>query len=418
MHIKKFFAALLLLPILCAAQTKYKFTKEHAISFALENNKDLKAVKIGIEAANSKLDQSGRLENPSLSAEYGNDMLFNNEGEYEVGVRLSQKFPLLGRLSKEKEISKIDVRLARTEYLEARRALALKTELAYIALQEKIGARKIRERALSHLLETEKNTANAAKAGEVSSLDATFAKSEAARYRLDVIQAKIDEDAAMIELEEALGLDGNDKVELLDSLEIQKIPVSNFSAGVLENRPDYQMFKLAADSSQAEIALINARKFDDVEVGIFYSHGKEVESGSLENKGVLGLAVSVALPFNSFDGSIGEKLANRRQAENRAAAKETSIRNEIRLWAMRSKSYSSAFDEYKKDIDALSKKSLADLNAAYGQGQTDILQVLKTRQNIFELELTRLNITAQQASAVANLRAALGLTSKISKDEK
>lgn len=60
---------------------------------------------------------------------------------------------------------------------------------------------------------------------------------------------------------------------------------------------------------------------------------------------------------------------------------------------MRSKSYSSAFDEYKKDIDALSKKSLADLNAAYGQGQTDILQVLKTRQNIFELELTRLNIT-------------------------
>jgi len=58
------------------------------------------------------------------------------------------------------------------------------------------------------------------------------------------------------------------------------------------------------------------------------------------------------------------------------------------------------------------------LNAAYGQGQTDILQVLKTRQNIFELELTRLNITAQQASAVANLRAALGLTSKISKDEK
>ena len=152
--------------------------------------------------------------------------------------------------------------------------------------------------------------------------------------------------------------------------------------------------------------MIKAKKFEDPEIGVFYSRSRrEDDPRGLVNEDTLGLALSIPLPFNSFDGSIQEKLAARRRAETLASAKEIDIRNEIRIWQMRFKKYTDALKQFDDETIALVKKSESDILQARKLGQSEIIEVLNIRKNLFDLQVRRTNIIAQQSASASNLKA-------------
>ena len=391
----------------CFAQTKtISLTKQGAVDFALKNNLELRAVKLGIDEAKGRLHQSGRLENPSLSLEYGTTKIIRDGDEFEFSVGISQKFPLTNRLSKETDVSQIDVRLAEMEYAQAMRSLALKVELAYINAQEKLAVLKTKKDALKVFDDIIETIRQASERGEASPISVNLARSESARYKNEIIHDEIDAESAIIELETLLGFSHSQKLSIAETLAPAENPNVKFSSALLENRPDYQMFKLAEESTKAQIALIKAKKFEDPEIGIFYSRSRrEDEPRGLINEDALGIALSIPLPFNSFDGSIQEKLASRRRAETLATSKEIDIRNEIRIWQMRFNKYSEALKQFDDETIALVKKSETDLLKAQKLGQTEIIEVLNIRKNLFELQIRRINIIAQQSASASNLKA-------------
>ena len=398
---------MLAVSVTCFAQTKtISLTKQGAVDFALKNNLELRAVKIGIDEAKGRLHQSGRLENPSLSLEYGTTKIIRDGDEFEFSVGISQKFPLTNRLSKETDVSQIDVRLAEMEYAQAMRSLALKVELAYINAQEKLAVLKTKKDALKVFDDIIETIRQASERGEASPISVNLARSESARYKNEIIQDEIDAESAIIELETLLGFSHSQKLSIAETLTPAENPNVKFSSALLENRPDYQMFKLAEESTKAQIALIKAKKFEDPEIGIFYSRSRrEDEPRGLINEDALGIALSIPLPFNSFDGSIQEKLASRRRAETLATSKEIDIRNEIRIWQMRFNKYSEALKQFDDETIALVKKSETDLLKAQKLGQTEIIEVLNIRKNLFELQIRRTNIIAQQSASASNLKA-------------
>ena len=403
----KFIILVLAVSATCFAQTKtISLTKQGAVDFALKNNLELRAVKIGIDEAKGRLHQSGRLENPSLSLEYGTTKIIRDGDEFEFSVGISQKFPLTNRLSKETDVSQIDVRLAEMEYAQAMRSLALKVELAYINAQEKLAVLKTKKDALKVFDDIIETIRQASERGEASPISVNLARSESARYKNEIIQDEIDAESAIIELETLLGFPHSQKLSIAETLAPAENPNVKFSSALLENRPDYQMFKLAEESTKAQIALIKAKKFEDPEIGIFYSRSRrEDEPRGLINEDALGIALSIPLPFNSFDGSIQEKLASRRRAETLSTSKEIDIRNEIRIWQMRFNKYSEALKQFDDETIALVKKSETDLLKAQKLGQTEIIEVLNIRKNLFELQIRRTNIIAQQSASASNLKA-------------
>lgn len=403
----KFIILVLAVSATCFAQTKtISLTKQGAVDFALKNNLELRAVKIGIDEAKGRLHQSGRLENPSLSLEYGTTKIIRDGDEFEFSVGISQKFPLTNRLSKETDVSQIDVRLAKMEYAQAMRSLALKVELAYINAQEKLAVLKTKKDALKVFDDIIETIRQASERGEASPISVNLARSESARYKNEIIQDEIDAESAIIELETLLGFSHSQKLSIAETLAPAENPNVKFSSALLENRPDYQMFKLAEESTKAQIALIKAKKFEDPEIGIFYSRSRrEDEPRGLINEDALGIALSIPLPFNSFDGSIQEKLASRRRAETLSTSKEIDIRNEIRIWQMRFNKYSEALKQFDDETIALVKKSETDLLKAQKLGQTEIIEVLNIRKNLFELQIRRINIIAQQSASASNLKA-------------
>ena len=99
-------------------------TLDRAIHTAVRDNKDLQAAKQVVEIAQARLLQAGLPPNPSLELGTRNDLLFGNHGEYTASAAFTQRFPITGRIARQKDVARIDVALATTEIEQAERKLA------------------------------------------------------------------------------------------------------------------------------------------------------------------------------------------------------------------------------------------------------------------------------------------------------
>jgi len=419
---KRFILALLCVQCVCAwsaengAKDALTLSRTGAAEFALQNNLELKAIKTGIDAARARKLQSGRLSNPVVGAEYGNDMLFQNEGEYNVRASISQKFPLFGRLSKETDAANIDIKLAENEYLQAKQTLSRDTQLAYVDALEKQAAVSAKKEILRSMQSLAKAMKPALKSAEVAPLEYKRVQSECSKMQIEIMEGEIEEISALSVLKTKLGLEQRIKIKLSDSLSEIRPSNAKFSNAVLERRPDYQMFKLACENSAAQIALIKAGKYEDIEVGIFFESSYETDEpvGKTRYNG-MGLSVSIPLPLNSFDGSIGEKLAMRRQAETRAAAMENIIINEISLYKMRAQKYSKIVNRYNGSLEKETKQIYQQYIEARNMAQASLADVFGAWQTNLQLQLLKTGAIANQARNSIYLNYALGFDNK---DEK
>ena len=392
------------------------FTRKTAVEFALRNNPELKAVKEGINAARGRASQTGRLSNPVLGSEYGNDTLFSAEGEYAFRVSISQKFPLFGRLSKEKKIGSIDIKLASVEYEEARRLLALQVEKAYLDALEMEAIVAEKRNLLTATQKLESTLKNAAINAEVSNLEAKRAESESAKLKVEIMRDDIEAAVLKTQLKTLLGISPESEIRLLDKLSEISIPDEKFSMKILEARPDWQMYSIAEQSANASIALLKAGRFEDIEVGVFFEASESVdEPVGMTREKIMGLSVSIPLPFNSNDGGIEEQFALRRQAKARAAAKENQIKAEISIYRMRAQKYMEILNNHRSKVVALSDEIYEEYLKARKEAQAGISDVFSAWQTNLQLKLNEISITAEQARNSISLRYALALENK---DEK
>ena len=226
-------------------------SRKSAVELALRNNQDLKAVKEGINAARGRASQSGRLDNPVLGAEYGNDVLFSDEGEYSVRASISQKFPLFGRLAKEREVGNIDIKLASLEYEDACRKLSLDVENAYLDALEKKAVSDARRALLKATQELAKELKAASEKAEVSALEVRRAESESSKLQIEIMRDEVDFAAALSRLKVLIGVSPDVDINLADKLAEIPPPTEKFSRQTLESRPDWQMYSIAEDRKRS-----------------------------------------------------------------------------------------------------------------------------------------------------------------------
>lgn len=405
------FASLVIgLANIAECKIKLEVSLSKAVEYALLNNKELKAVKINIDSAKGRLNQSGQLENPVISGEIGSDFITQKEGEYEFEIALSQKFPLTNRLSKEKAIANLDVEMARFEYAQARSELAKQTQLAYV---NTLAAKEILKTAKEIVKVSQKITKlteQALKRGETSQLDASQSRLETATLSIDIDNASIDYETALLNLKMLLGVPENTQLILTSKLEEIEVTQKKFSAYTLENRPDYKLFKLGADSAKAQIELIKAGKYEDIELGIFFARtrGVDIPVGLKNSEDAVGIALSIPLPIKNFDGSIAEQTAMRRKAEALSQAKEFEIKNRIAIYAKRTQKFSQALKKYSSNLESQARKSWELAEESYKKGETSILQVFQSQRNFSSMHSKRIELLRNQNESAINLKYELG----------
>lgn len=350
-------------------------------------NPELAAARWRIREALGRSKQAGRLDNPEWETEVEHDTRFR---EARIGMELSQRFPVTGRLKLEKELSLTGLEAAEAEVREVARGLVTESRAALVevlAIRERRSLLKQQAGLTAKLAES---IQSAAEKGEGSLLDAGQARVESLRVATEARQLDAREAAAVGELKPLLGIPMTGQLVVSGKLP----PAQLHGRGADPNlRPDYQMAKLQAEAAARGVALEEARRYEDLEAGVFAAVERTEDApDGLENDTIVGLRIKIPLPlWNKNEGNIEEAQARlvRRKLETDALGQSIELEADASMAEMRE--WKSLISDIGGKLLPLAEQQAADAETAWHNGQTDLQTVLRAREQTLELAGTRLD---------------------------
>ena len=369
-----------------------------------EKNPRLAAARLRIEEARGRLLGAGRLANPEAGVELKHDPRFR---EGAAGLSLDQAFPLTNRLHLEKELSRRELEAAELEVREVRRQMVTEARETALRLKALDDQQALRARQAELAKQLAESVAGFATRGEVSSLDATQARVDALRMSLESRQIETERAALQGKLKPLLGLAPGDTITISGALpEIGSSP----RAGDWTRRADFQLAKKQEETAAAGVALSRARRWDDARAGFFLEDERmEDAPDGLDHTPFLGLRFSLPLPlWNKNEGQIAEKTAAARRAELETKALASQITNEAAAARAEMEQIAKLAKDTTEKLLPLVIEQAEKLEAAYQRGQTDLITVLRIREQRLQVETTVLDARRDWHLARIRYEAATG----------
>jgi cobalt-zinc-cadmium efflux system outer membrane protein len=367
-------------------------------------NPDLAAARLRVQEAVGRMNQSGRLSNPEIETGLEHNPRFR-EGKFEVGV--SQRFPITDRLRLEKEVSLAELKSSEAEVREVERLLIGQAREAVV----KVLATRQRRELLREQIGVSKEFADflsgiAAK-GEGSPLDASQAKLEATSLSMEIRQLDASETALVGELKPLLGMRPGEALGVSGTLPGPSLPSASADPA---SRPDFQAARLNAQSAAQGVALEQARRYDDVEGGIFAgAERREDAPQGYDNEAIIGLRFKIALPFwDKNEGAVQEAEAKKIRKEKEAIALGRGIRLEAEAARAEMAEWISLIGEIDSTLLPLADEQTKLAEDAYRNAQGEIQSVLRSREKRLQLAAAKLEALREFHLARVRHETALG----------
>ncbi|MBT8036694.1 MAG: TolC family protein [Verrucomicrobiae bacterium] len=369
-----------------------------------KQNPDLAAARFRIQEAMGRLTQSGRLTNPELSIETSHNQSFR---ERALTIGFSQKFPATNRLKLEKEVSAVDVQTARAEISEMERQLIAKARQAVIEYLSLAQQRKLRVEQIKLINELSSTLQKLTAKGEISGLDASLVKLERLQLTTELRQYRAQEKALNgvikpllgMPLEAPLIIGGN-----LDVMTLKTLPTD------LDRRGDIRSAKHSIIGAGKQIELEQARRYDDIEVGIYASAERTEDAPEgFDTEGVVGIGVKIPLPFwNKNEGNIAAAKARAQRKKAELTALEKTVLHKAKAAREEMIEWAGLVHEIDNKLfpEAAKQQKLAE--KTYIEGLTSIQTVLRSREQKLRLQTSRIAAVEAFHKARANYESQLG----------
>lgn len=363
----------------------------------------LQAARLAVAEAHGRQLGAGRLSNPTLGFDWRSESRLSPvTGEFSF----EQAFPLTRRLSLEKQLTAQGVAAAELEVREVERRLiaearALAVEL--LALEQQQRLRQSQEELAGKLADFIRDRADK---GELSPLDAAQAKLDAQRLRLE--RRKLDGQRASLlgQLKPRLGLLPDASLQLTGELPSPALP------GTIpwQQRADYRLAQTQAQAAQTAVELAKARRLQDVSAGLVGGPEQQWMRGTGgQSTGFIGFRISLPLPFwNRNQGEIAEKAATAERARLETEALGRQIAGEADTARREMQAQAELVRETRDQLLPLVLEQTKQLEQAYEAGQTDLLAVLRARDQRLQLEAAALDAVRDFHLARIRYEAATG----------
>ena len=419
-------AAYILRPLLILAVLRHPTVAEtlsisEAIGRALAHNRDLVPAYTELEKARGRIVQAGLKPNPEIELSTTSDAAFSNEGERTLTLGVSQPIPLGRRLKKAEAARRLDLALILAEIRNRERLLIGTVQSLYVEVVAQWEQIALREKLLKAVNEFIAISQRRLAAAEVSPIDLTTLGIERDRLKLEKKLLLNDQLALQLQLKQALGLDSDTPLELIDTLtEI----ASTYSRRVFGGygaspRPDQRIFELVADRAEAEISLAEAEKWGDLHIGLEYENEKAIFESPIgaEKDDFFGVSVAIPLPLrNRNQGRIQEQQATRKQARQQSSALELRISHEVALAYGRAKRFEAILREFEQQLLSAARKNLDAIKRAYSEGLVPISQVVQAQRQVLELEVAYLDILPNYILALIDWGTATATSPSLKRD--
>ena len=367
-------------------------------------NPDLAAARLRIREALGRMNQSGRLANPELETEVSHDPRYR-ERKLEIGF--TQRFPLTNRLSLEKEVTLAEYKASEAEVREVERKIVAEAREGVVNVLAIRQRRELLNQQSALSKEFADFLSGVAEKGEGSRLDAGQAKLEAAGLALEMRQLDASETAAVGTLKPLLGMLTAQTLLVSGSLAAPAIPAEGVNHA---RRPDYQAAVLDADAAAKGVALEQAKRYDDVEAGIFAGAEKTEDAPEgYDKEALVGLRFKVPLPlWNKNEGAIEEAQARKERKDKEANALARSIHLEAEAARAEMEQWAKLIEELNGTLIPLAEEQAKASEDAFRQGQGEIQTVFRNREKRLQLAVARLDALQQFNLARVRHEAASG----------
>lgn len=375
-------------------------------SRVISHNPALAAARLRIDEAHGRMHQAGRLSNPEVGFEFKHDDRYR---EGNVGFSFDQKFPLTARLRLEKDMSAKEVKAAELEVQDQQRLLRAQAQSLAVKLLSLEQQRALRQQQSALASELSDFAAKRAEAGELSALDAAQAQVDAQRILLEGRVLETERVSLLGELKPLLGVAAHEDLKI--SGELPKAAVPAFGQAWAQ-RPDYQIAKLREAAAGDETSLAKAGKWEDISAGVFVD-GERAEDApnGLERTPFFGFRVSLPLPlWNKNEGRVTEKTAAAKRIVLETKALALTIENEAAAARADMDAQLSLASDTRDKLLPLVLQQTDKLEKAYQQGQTDLLTVLRAREQRLQLEAAVLTALRDFHLARIRYESATGLS--------
>lgn len=367
-------------------------------------NPDLAAARFRIQEALGRMNQSGRLSNPELDSSFESNSRYR-EGKFEIG--LSQKFPVTNRLQLEKDVSLTEVKASEAEIREVERQLIGQARVLVVKLIASRQRRELLREQISISKEFADFLSKIVAKGEGSALDASQARLEATSLAAESRQLDASEITLIGELKPLLGMKPGQPLNISGSLPapaLRAIPVD------LAKRPDFQAAKLEAKAASQGVALEKARRYDDVEGGIFAAAERSEDApNGYDNEAMIGLRFKIALPFwNKNEGNIQEAQAREQRKEMEVVALGRGIDLEAEAALAEMTEWKRLADEITDTLLPLASEQTQLAEDSYRKGQGEIQSVLRSREKHLQISAAKLDALREFHLARVRLETAVG----------
>lgn len=367
-------------------------------------NPQLKAARLAIAEAEGRLLGAGRLANPVLSLEHQGESGLSPQT---TGVGLDQSFPVTKRLKLEKELSSKMVRTAELEVRDAERHLIAEAQTLVVKLIAIDQQRALRTRQAEIARELADFAKERSTKGELSPLDAAQALVDAQRALLAAKTLETERVAVLGEAKRALGVPSEETLIVSGSLPPLSLPVGEN----WEQRPDFQASRLKGEAAKTDIDLAQSKKWEDASAGIFGAREKQGVSGrGTDHSGFLGVRISIPLPLRKRnEGEVAEKTASAERAALESEALAAAITNEATTAREEMAAHAGLAAEIRNTLLPAIREQSERLERAYKTGETDLISVLRAREQQLELEAAVLDSSRDFHLARVRYEAAIGL---------
>lgn len=367
-------------------------------------NPDLAAARLRIREALGRMKQSGRLPNPELETAFEHDPRMR-ERKFEIGF--SQRFPLTDRLRLERDVSVTEYMASEAEVREVGRRLVAQAREGVVNVLAIRQRRELLDRQVRLAGEFAGVLSEAADKGEGSPLDAGLAELEAAGLTLEIRRLEAEETSAVGGLKPLLGLLPGEALFVSGTL---PAPVIGKREVNHANRPDYQAAVLGAAAAEKSVSLEEAKKYEDVEAGLFAAAERTEDAPEgYDREALVGFRFRIPLPlWNKNEGAIEEARARSERKDKEASALARSIHLEAEAARTEMAQWAKLLEELDRTLVPLAEQQAAAAEDAFRKGQGDVQTVFRSRGKQLELAEARLDALRQFHLARLRHETALG----------
>jgi len=367
-------------------------------------NPSLMAARLAIDEAKGRLLGAGRLANPTLSFETQSESGLS-PGSTELG--LDQTFPLTKRLKLEKQLSAQMVRAAELEVRDAERRLIAEAQALVVRLIAIDQQRALRTRQAGIAKELADFAKGRSAKGELSPLDAAQALVDSQRALLAGKTLETERVTVLGEAKRALGVPSHETLAVTGSLPPLSVPVGEN----WQQRPDFQGSLLKEEAAKTDIDLARSKKWEDASAGIFGAREHQGVPGRGEDHtGYVGFRFSVPLPLRRRnEGEVAEKTASAERAARESDALASEITNEATTAREEMAAHAELAAEMRNTLLPAIRSQSERLEEAYKVGETDLISLLRAREQQLELEAAVIDSSRDFHLARVRYEAAIGL---------